>query len=217
MTGRLPQRDERGTTLLELIVGMGIMTIFLAAFTSATVMLTRTSNHNQAVVSTSSDLNSAFLRLDKTIRYAASISQPGISSTSGYWYVEYLTSSSGASVCTQLRVNTGGARQLQWRTWNITTSGYSGLSSWTPLASNVTNGNATTSSSTPPVPFALTASGGNLQTERLTVQLVTSSGNPATTSQSTITFTAVNSQTASQAASNSSTYTSTVCNQVSRP
>jgi hypothetical protein len=219
MIGRLlgrDQRDERGTTLLELLVGMGLMMIFLATFTGAILMLNQTANHNEAVVSTSSDLNNAFLHLDKTVRYAASISNPDVSSTSGDWYVEYLTSSTGTSICTQLRVRTG-IEQLQSRTWTLTSSGYTNLSSWTRLADNISNGNATTASSTPPVPFTLTASGGNVDIERLTVQLVTTSGNPPTSSQSTVTFAAVNSQTASQAASNSSTYASSVCNQVGRP
>lgn len=209
-------RDEQGTTLLELIVGMTVMVIFLGIFTGAIVMLTSTSTHTQAVVDTTSDLNSAFLRLDRTVRYAASISSPATSAASGYWYVEFMTSNTGASVCTQLRVNSA-TRQLQLRTWTLAGSGYTGLSGWAPIASDISNGTAPAGSVNPPVPFTLLASGGNVVDERLTVQLLAASGNPRTTSQSAVTFTAVNSQTASQAASNSAAYPSSVCTQVGRP
>jgi type II secretory pathway pseudopilin PulG len=209
-------RDEAGTTLLELMFGMSVMAIFLGIFSTGIVMLTRTSIHTEAVVDTSSDLNSAFLRLDKEVRYAASISSPGISGTSGYWYVEFMTSNTGSSVCTQLRIDTAG-EQLEQRTWTLPGTGFTDLSKWLPIASDITNGTAVASSVDPPVPFTLIASGGNLNQERLRIDLVATSGNPQTSSRSTVTFTAVNSQSASQAASNSATYPSSVCTEAGRP
>lgn len=207
-------RDERGVSLLEVVVGMTIMVVFLAIFSGAVFMLARTSSHAEAVARTSSDLNSAFIRLDRSVRYASSISQPGVASGSGYWYVEFLTTNTGDSVCTQLRLATG-ATQLQARTWTVVGSGYAGLTAWTPYANNVTNGGATTASTTLPVPFTLLTTGA-AGLERLSFALLTSSGNPAVSSRLNVTYTALNSAPAFQAANNNSSAPSTVCNQVAR-
>ena len=193
-----------------------MMMIFLGIFTGAIVMLTRVSTHHPGCrrhgerTSTARSSGSTGL-----CGPPLPISSPGISAASGYWYVEFMTSNTGPSVCTQLSGNTGGERAR--RAWTLAGTGYTGLSSWLPIASHITNGNATASSVDPPVPFILVASGGNVSQERLTVQLVAASGNPQTSSRSMVTFTAVNSQTASQAASNSATYTSSICTQVGRP
>jgi hypothetical protein len=208
-------RDERGDSLIELVVGMTIMVVFLAIFSGAVIMIARTSSHAQAVAHTSADLNSAFLRLDRQVRYAASISKPGTASGSNNWYVEFLSTNTGVSVCTQLRVVPAPTRQLQARTWTVAGTGFSNLSSWTPYANNVTNATVVTPTTDAPIPFALNTSGA-VGLERLNVQLVTASGNPAISSHSDVTFTALNSAAAFQAATNSSTYSSSVCNQVAR-
>jgi hypothetical protein len=200
---------------MELVVGMTIMVVFLAIFSGAVIMITRTSSHAQAVEQTSSDLNSAFLRLDRQVRYAASISKPGIASASNNWYVEFLTTNTGVSVCTQLRVLPAPKRQLQGRTLTMPSTGVPILSAWTTYANNVTNATVVNPTTDAPIPFALTMSAA-AGLERLNVQLVTTTGNPAVSSRSDVTFTAMNSAAAFQSAANNPTYTSGVCNQMAR-
>ena len=119
---RVLSEQDRGTSLIELIVGMLIMTMFMAMFTSAVILMNRAENKADAVTQTSTQLNQAFLTLDKTVRYAAAISDPGTGTPSGDWYVELRTTNTGSEVCTQYRVDVA-TQQLQQRTWNVSVDG----------------------------------------------------------------------------------------------
>lgn len=202
---------EAGTTLAEVVVGMSIMSVFLAVFTGAIVTLTQTQNHTQALVSSANDVNTAFQRLDSTVRYAAGITAPGTTGATGSWYVEFLTTATGPSVCTQLRVTTGANGQLQSRTWTPTGSGVPTATAWRPLASHVTNGGAVAPAGTAavPVPFVVpAASASGVRYQQLVVQVAASTGNPAVESDSAMTFTALNSLAG---------VPTTQCSQVGRP
>lgn len=213
---------DAGVTLLEVVVGMSIMSVFLAMFTGAMITLIRTQNRAEALTTSAQEVNVAFQRLDRQVRYANAVSAPGIAN--GSWYVEFLTATNPASpVCTQLRVTTG-TRQLQRRSWAVPANAGAvpTASAWLPLASNVTNGAATgsaTATSSPPAPFVLAANPPSVSFEQLSIQLVSVSGNPVVTSSSTQTFTALNSTNASQLAASDPTGPSRVCNQagVGRP
>lgn len=205
-------RDDEGSTLLEVVVGMSIMSVFLAAFTGAVVTLTQTQNRAEALTSSGGDLDTAFQRVDRTVRYASAISVPGTTGPAGAWYVELLSTATGPSVCTQLRVNAG-SRTLQSRTWTPNGAAYTDLSpSWRTLAGLITNGTAAVGSAT--VPFALAATSDTVGFEQLTVRLDASAGNPSVPSQSRVTFTALNSADASDAV-RAGTATPT-CDQVPR-
>jgi hypothetical protein len=225
LRARMKQLAERrptgdaGTTMMELIVGMVIMTIFMAMFTTAIVLMTSTANKVEAVTISSTQSSQAFIKLDKLVRYAAAVTTPGASATSGDWYVELDTSASVASTgletCTQLRVDKT-AQALQLRTWTISGGTAAAASSWTQMASNITNGNAAstaTSTSSPPAPFTVpTVAGGASSTyQRLQVTLVATAGTTSTgTTYSQVSFTALNSS--ASASSNN-----TVCQQWGRP
>lgn len=179
--------NDDGTSLIELVVGIMLMSVFSAFFTVAVVSMNRAENKTEAVSLSTSQLNQAFLALDKTVRYASAISQPG-TGPSGDWYVELRATNAGSEVCTQLRID---AQQLQRRTWTFG----SAPSGWAPLTSNVINGGAPSGGS--PVPFVLVIPGADdVNAQRLTFNLVTLSAPGAaaeTTSSSSVTFTAVNS------------------------
>lgn len=201
--GRLRDRlgDDRGTTLMELVVGMMIGLIFLGMFTGAIVLLYQNSNRDNALTRSSGQTDLAFAHLDKAVRYAAAISTPGLVGSN--WYVEYLTTATGTSVCTQLRANST-TQQLEVRT--LTTTGSTTiLSGWSPWASGITNGAAAAGSALQP--FTLVANGTNVGYEQLTVNLISTSGSPAVTGQTRATFTALNSAKAASAA----TGVQTVC------
>jgi hypothetical protein len=67
---------DDGTTLMELMVGMSVMTIFMAIFTGAVVTMFSSTNKTQALVNSSTQLNLAFEKLDLQVRYAVLIDQP---------------------------------------------------------------------------------------------------------------------------------------------
>lgn len=206
MTRRAVSLNDAGTSLIELVVAMVIMSIFLTLFTTAILMMTRSQNKVESVNATSTQLNQAFLALDKTVRYSAAISPPGVSTAggTGYWYVELRTTSTGSEMCTQLRLNTS-SRQLERRSWapaNLPQI----APSFAPLASFITN----TASAQP---FVLLDPALNkiAAYQQLTINLtsVSGSGNFQSTSNSSFTFSALNSTVPAP--------TSPVCQEEGRP
>jgi hypothetical protein len=196
--------DDRGATLLELVVGMTIMVIFMGMFTGAMLMMSSTTNKVEAVSNSATQVTDSFLELDKSVRYASGISAVTPAVGSNDWHVEFERTISGVDTCTQLRTNhTKGT--LEWRTWspNSTGSGYTNLTAWLPLATSVTNYAVGAS----PAPFAVPATSTNSSFQQLTISVVAASGtNTSAVTQNSMTFTALNSSVGSSAS---------VCQQVS--
>lgn len=184
---------EGGFTMLEMVVGMTLMTIFLGIFTGSIVSMFDSTNKSQSVNNTSAQLNMAFDHLDKTIRYASYIGEPAVA-VDGNWYVVFQTTNTGTPVCTQLRIDQT-KQQLQRRTWNVTGTApdteATDLTAWQPLASGITNGGAAAG---PDQPFTFTAAGSALTYEQLGFRLLAKdgSGKTETSSLSSVTFTAIN-------------------------
>ena len=214
-TDRRPA-DDAGVTTIELIVGMLVMVVFMTIFTGAVVSMATSINKVEAVTTSSQQTNTAFLKLDRLIRYSSAITTMG-TGASGDWYVEIDTIDNDAAIetCTQLRVDIA-TKQLQKRTWTATgATTYTSLSSWVQLASSITNGAVAQGSADQPftTPPALAAAATSFQ--RLTITLVagTAGASSPTTTRSNMTFTALNS-------SASATTNATRCQQlgaVSRP
>lgn len=206
--------EDAGMTLTELIVGMLIMVIFMTIFTGAVVSMAKTVNKVEAVTTSSAQINTAFLKLDKLVRYATAVTTANTGS-SGDWYVELDSVNNDTSIetCTQLRVDIA-SKQLQQRTWTVPSSNtttYAGLSSWVPMANNISNGAAASGSADQPfsAPNALVTAATHFQ--RLTITLkAAGAGADVTPTRSNMTFTALNSTT-------TPTTTIVPCQQVSRP
>jgi type II secretory pathway pseudopilin PulG len=211
---RLVREDrERGTSLIELIVGMGIMTICGTIFLGSAVTLNRVTAKTQAVTTAASQTNLAYLTLDKTVRYASAISEPA-KSTTGVWYVEFRDTTSGSEVCTQLRIDNT-TEQLQQRTWTTDTSPVvptafrqisTGFSNGTRAASSSTTLNTTDQ------PFFRLPDSTTANHQQLTITLLSDAGDSASaasTSRSVFTLTGLNSTTNAAAG--------TVCQQAGRP
>ncbi len=184
--------DESGFTLMELVVSMTVMLIFMGMFTGAIMVLTGSQTKAQSTSETSAVTNTAFLWLDKTVRYAAAISSPGTGSGTGDWYVEFRVTHTGSEVCTQARLDIAKG-QLQRRSWQVIGSTASGVTPWVPVVSGLVNGSAAANSADQPfVTKAPTSSEGFQQ---LTINLVATGGpaNAPTTSRATFSFTAINS------------------------
>jgi type II secretory pathway pseudopilin PulG len=205
MKARIRLSDDAGTTLLELLVGMILMGIFMSIFVGSLVSMTSAQSKTQSIAQTSQNLDQGFQSLDKTVRYASAISTPGTGSPSGDWYVEFSTTTTGSQVCTQLRVDNS-TNELQRRTWTVANSTASGLTGWTPLASEITNGTATAGTSQP---FIRVTPGATSDFQQLTVTLASLAGpaNGPTTSGTSFTITAVN----------SSLPATTICQEAGRP
>jgi type II secretory pathway pseudopilin PulG len=177
-TNRRRATGDAGITMVDVVVSMTIMSIFLAMFTGGVLQMFRTANRSEAASFTQSQINIAFLRLDREIRYAAGLSTPGYVGPDAY--VEYLTTNTGTPVCTELRLH-GTTRQLQRRTW---TQGSLAPTAWIPLASDVRSAQ----------PFTLTAADATFNFQRLELKLFADSGggSTATSKQTDVTFTALN-------------------------
>lgn len=206
---RIPDDDrDRGTSMMEVIVGMGLMAVFMAIFTSTMFSVYRASNHTESVVVSSGQLNTAFIKLDKLVRYASAISTPSsTANVAGNYYVEVQTTNSGSTMCSQLRLNTA-TKVLAQRDWRVPSAGTAtGLTSFRALSSGIEpNGQ----------PFVLTAT-GSIDFEQLTFNLQSTWGSPAANSDTNITYTALNSNDSSQRARTDPTVPDSVCQEVGRP
>jgi Flp pilus assembly pilin Flp len=183
--------DERGATMVEVTVSMVLMSVVLAIFTTAIITMIKSANRNQTISFTQAQVTTAFLRLEKEIRYASAISQEG--TVGGDPTVEYLTTNTGNRVCTELRLHSG---QLQWRTWtqpappavpgpaNVTPS------QWIPLATGV--------SSTTPFTFHDADSQYVFQRLELNLTAGTTAGGVANARKTDVTLTALNTSLSSQ-------------------
>ncbi|HKT04236.1 MAG TPA: prepilin-type N-terminal cleavage/methylation domain-containing protein [Rugosimonospora sp.] len=177
MTRRRPGHDE-GYSLVEVLVAMMVMGIFLAMLTTGLIQVFRVVNRNDAFSIVQAQVNVAFLKLDRDIRYASNVSTPG--QTGADWYVEYLTTYTGTSICTELRLQAS-TGQLQRRTW---TQGGTVSGGWSILATGLT----------PAAPFTYLAADSTYNYPRVQLNLVASAGTGATaaTKQFNVTFTAMN-------------------------
>ncbi len=189
MIRRLP-RDagpDDGVTLIEVVVSMTLMSIFMTMFTGALLQVYGTLERSDSTTVVQSQLNVAFLHLDRDIRYASALTTPGngTGANTADSYVEYMTVGAGTT-CTQLRLHlSGSSGTLQTRTWVL---GNSPASTWNTLASGVTTPNANA--------FAVYNADAVSNFERLEVTLTGASGAGTTRASrlADITFTALNSR-----------------------
>lgn len=133
----LRRGDDRGLTLVELIVAIGIFSVVVAVCMAGIVIMTRSTVRADVVAGSGDAARTAFQRMERQVRYAESINYPG-AGPSGARYVEFRTSAavskSGVATCTQWRwVPSSGA--LQMRSWNDTSN--PSLPAWTTLTSDV--------------------------------------------------------------------------------
>lgn len=201
------RRGDSGTTLIELVVTMSIIGIFLVIFTGAMLSMYHSTNKVQGITDTSSQLSTAIGRLDTSVRYAAAISPP-VTGSDGNAYVAWQSTDTGTPVCTQVRVNAT-TSQLQQRSWTVSGSSATGLTSWTPLASEIAARDPSTGATL--TPFTFLAATGAVPNQQLQVSLVAVSGTGSqqTVTRRSVTFTAFNTTPA--------TATTGICQEVGSP
>ena len=193
LRGRLPQgRDDRGVTLAEMAVTTGIMAAVMAIFTTGVIQLFQAGNKNELVSLTTAQLNTAFLRLDRELRYAAGFSSPR--TVGSDTFVEYVNTGTltGTPECAQLKLDSA-TKTLRRQVWP-NTKGVKPANKWAVLANNV---NVAKSGFTLSDPLVVTTY------QQLTVNLVvlTNPGRGQTEALTTLTFTALNSRAGTDTAS----------------
>nr|BFE84819.1 hypothetical protein GCM10020093_074200 [Planobispora longispora] len=78
---------DAGVSLIEILVTMGILGVLMAIFTTGIVQVYRAVGSTESLATAQEQTHVAFQRLDKEVRYASWIGEPG---TDGdYWYVEF--------------------------------------------------------------------------------------------------------------------------------
>ena len=167
-------------TLVEVMVSMSVFSVLLAIFTTGVLSMFRSADKNMDIAQTVTQANLAFTRLDKQIRYASAVSSPTDPALASGSYVEYLISVANVGTCYELWYDPA-KHALRTRNWSA-----QGVApnSWTTLATGVT---ATK-------PFTLIQPVKQFTFQRLKLDLTTTAGgggNP-TTAQTTVTFTALN-------------------------
>lgn len=204
MTRRRPgagrDRDDAGSSLVEVMASLAVMSIVMVVFAGSILQVYRTSAKTEAISIIQATLQNAFQRFDRELRYASWISQPGRVGTA--WYVEY--AGYDGATCGQLRLETASTSPqnspndangvLQWLTWSPATPPVAGTAGQT-IASNL----VTPDSSGPferqaagVAPGANTGVGGEFTPdfERLRVRVSSRVGD--STAQVDTTFTALN-------------------------
>ena len=179
---------DRGSTLIEMVTTLAIMSIAMAICTSGILEIYRLVNKTGSMATSQAQINITFLHLDKELRYTTGVSTPAV--VGADWYVEYLTTASGTPICAELRLDVATA-QLQHRTW---TQGSTPLvpTAWMAMASQVSAAQ----------PFTVLAPDTDAQYQRLRLTLSASDGanTTATTASTDITFTALNTSTGTSSA-----------------
>jgi prepilin-type N-terminal cleavage/methylation domain-containing protein len=135
-----PERDDAGFTLTEVMVTLGVMSVVMVIFTGAIIQVFRTSTKAESISFIQTQLQTAFQRFDRQIRYASWIAEPGQVGTA--WYVEW--AGYDGSECYQLRLETApatgdgssdnGRGVLQMLTWPRATPPVAGTAGQTIAA-----------------------------------------------------------------------------------
>lgn len=99
---------DRGYTLIEVLVGMGLMSTVLIIVLGGLVEVYSDTNRADTLGVARDQLGNSFRRLDKELRYAGWVSPPG--QVGGNWYLEYAT----AAGCRQLAVRGGVLTTASW-------------------------------------------------------------------------------------------------------
>lgn len=212
---RIRKDGDRGFTLTELLIAMGIFAVVLVVFMQAVAVMAKTTVRTQAQSDSLDQLRNVFLRLDKEVRYAQDINTP--TTANGAIYIEYWipqNTATAASQCVQWRYVIA-SKTLQRRTWNQGDA--SSVSNWITMATNLRNDLSSSSQQ----PFTVTRAGTTGSKvylhQRLDVFLSggLGSGSDARGSQLSTTFVAQNSSTASL--TNSGTQNVCLVGTVQRP
>jgi len=159
---------DAGYSLTEVLVSMGIMSVVMAIASSGIYSMYHVSDAAETAALAQTELQAAFNKLDREVRYAARVGDPYFDSTT--WYVDYVyPDDTAVNQCVQLSLPRAGGT-LKRRQWDQRLSPSAAA---TAVANNLVS--ARTDASVPPKmtnPFVLEASGdGGSVMDRLNVKV----------------------------------------------
>ncbi|MDR7274631.1 prepilin-type N-terminal cleavage/methylation domain-containing protein [Catenuloplanes atrovinosus] len=191
---RAGEQRDAGITLIEVIVGMAIMSVLMVLFTTAITQVYRTFNKVDATTQAQSQVNTVFLRLDREIRYSTGITAGLRSGATSV--IEYQVYLNNVKSCVQLRVrsDTGLLQRREWATDAAPPATWTTLLSGVRLvpAAQATPSLAGGATAAPPVSRPAGTSTQDFQRLRLYF-ITTGGGGAASTERLTdVTFTALN-------------------------
>ena len=100
--------DDRGYSLIELMIAMGIMSVVMIAAFAAIMQIYSATNQAEGTSFARDQLGNAFRRLDKELRYATWVAAPG--QIGDRWYLEYAVEDG----CRQLKLDDGVLTLASW-------------------------------------------------------------------------------------------------------
>jgi prepilin-type N-terminal cleavage/methylation domain-containing protein len=198
---------DHGFSLMETVVTMAVMSIVTAVFTVGIQQLYAAQNRTEAVSSATGQINTAFVRLDRDVRYSSGISQEGAGS-SGF-YVEYVITNTGTTICNQLRFTLSGSTYLLQSRRKVGTTATTG---WSTLASGLSQAlKPGTTNTLDPFFDRVDASSSGQAYQQLEVRASAAAGGTGRThaNEADFTFTALN--------TSPSTTSDSVCSSLGRP
>ncbi len=159
---------DSGFTLIELIVAMGIFSIFLSVMTAAVGGMTNSLRKTQGIADSADQARRVFDRLDRQIRYADAVNRE--TKVGQNWYIEFRTfDSKGVKTCRQWRL-VAAQHRLQERSWTGTPVP---APAWTTVATGVVNAPATQR------PFTFVPAGTTRVRQQVQLQLFLERGGKA--------------------------------------
>jgi len=128
---------DKGFSLVELIVSMGIFSVVLVVFMAAVSTMAQTTVKSQATSDAASQMRTVFQRFDKELRYASDINTPA--TANGAIYVEYWVpqnAGTGESQCVQWRYvkATNELQRRQWKQGNAAS-----VTGWVTMVTDLKN------------------------------------------------------------------------------
>ncbi len=200
--GRLRSRSrdpDEGFTLVELMVAMFLFAVVLALVASATVVMARSLRKQQAQSDNLDGSRKVINLLDRQVRYANAITQPGPNTAGTATYVEWQTGDTNQpQTCYQWKLDSASG-VLAYRTWPATTMvatawnneafGAVAIAGTPVFQTTADPGPTGTATATP----TASASAGPIVTSHaaLTITFGLTHGSPVTTTKSAVTLAAI--------------------------
>ena len=158
---RMPRRDDAGSTLVEVVIAMLVLSVLLAVFVRAVSLMTSTTTRVTTTGEVATEGRAASDALGRQLGTASATNTPV--QAGGNWYLEFSTDevkAGGDRQCTQWRYQSS-TRRLEYRTWSTVTLA---PTSWRTVSDAVVN------TSTQP-PFTVYASDSAFMLPRVAVDL----------------------------------------------
>jgi prepilin-type N-terminal cleavage/methylation domain-containing protein len=178
-TRRLHGRDDKGFTLMEVMVGAALMSVVMAVATSGFVSMYHTADKTEANALTESNLMLSFAKLDREVRYAYRVNPPYMANTNTFAVDYVLADNQNVMQCVQLTLPVAGGALIR-KQWPLASNSANPAAVTSGVATNLVTANKTTDAGGATVaanPFTLLASRqGGSDFDRLKINMNSRAG-----------------------------------------